>query len=147
MDKSEIDAIVRRSEQAAHALMNGDPSQFDAFITQKDDFTIFGPTGGPAPMKGSAEWRKVAPNAAKIFKKGEAKVELFESYCSGNLLVLVLLEHQTVTFEGDSEPQNWSQRVTQVYRREEDDWKIVHRHIDPLVTKRTLDEAKAIARA
>jgi len=147
VDKSAIDAIVRRSEQAAHALMNGDPSQFDAFITQKDDFTIFGPTGGPAPMMGSAEWRKVAPNAAKIFKKGEAKVELFQAYESGDLLVLVLLEHQTVTFEGDTQPQAWSQRVTQVYRREEDDWKIVHRHIDPLVKKRTLDEAKAMAGA
>lgn len=147
MDKTAIDAIVRRSEQAAHALMNGDPSQFDAFITQKDDFTIFGPTGGPAPMMGSAEWRKVAPNAAKIFKKGDAKVELFQAYASGDLLVLVLLEHQTVTFEGDGEPHAWSQRVTQVYRREEDDWKIVHRHIDPLVKKRTLDEAKVIAGA
>jgi len=147
MEKSEIDAIVRRSEQAAHALMNGDPSQFEAFATLSEDFTIFGPVGGPAPLKGATEFRKAAAGATKLFKKGEAKVELFAHYASGDLLVLVLLEHQTVTFHGDSEPQRWSQRVTQVYRREADDWRIVHRHLDPLFTKRTLDEAKAIARA
>ncbi|MBN9567157.1 MAG: nuclear transport factor 2 family protein [Alphaproteobacteria bacterium] len=147
MDKAELDALLKRTEEAAHGLMNGDPSGFDALITQKSDFTIFGPTGGPAPMKGSAEWRKVAPAAAGIFKKGEAKLELFSVHECGDLLVLVLLEHQTVTFSGDSAPQSWSQRVTQVYRREDGDWKIVHRHVDPLVTKRTLADAKIIARA
>jgi len=147
VDKREIDDIVKQSEAATHALMNGDPSLFDAFITHKPDFTIFGPTGGPKPMIGAEDWRKVAPAAAKIFSKGEAKVELFSSHASGDLLVLVLLEHQSVTFSGDTAPQSWSQRVTQVYRKEDGEWKIVHRHIDPLVTKRTLDEAKAIARA
>jgi ketosteroid isomerase-like protein len=147
MDKNAIDAIVRRSEQAAQALMNGDPSLFEAFATLSEDFTIFGPVGGPAPLKGGTEFRKAAVGATKLFKKGEAKVELFAHYASGDLLVLVLLEHQTVTFHGDSEPQRWSQRVTQVYRREDGDWKIVHRHIDPLVKKRTLDEAKAMASA
>ncbi len=89
MEKSEIDAIVRRSEQAAHALMNGDPSQFEAFATLSEDFTIFGPVGGPAPLKGATEFRKAAAGATKLFKKGEAKVELFAHYASGDLLVLV----------------------------------------------------------
>ena len=42
--------------------------------------------------------------------------------------------------------QDWSLRVTQVYRREGSEWRLVHRHADPLVNSISLEQAAAIAR-
>jgi hypothetical protein len=42
--------------------------------------------------------------------------------------------------------QDWSLRVTQIYRRDGSDWQLVHRHADPLVRTVDLEEAAALAR-
>jgi hypothetical protein len=34
---------------------------------------------------------------------------------------------------GDLPPQDWSLRLTLVFRRDGTDWRLVHRHADPLV--------------
>jgi ketosteroid isomerase-like protein len=42
--------------------------------------------------------------------------------------------------------QDWSLRVTQVYRRDGADWRVVHRHADPLVQQIGLERAAELAR-
>jgi ketosteroid isomerase-like protein len=42
--------------------------------------------------------------------------------------------------------QDWSLRVTQVYRRHGDVWQLVHRHADPLVRALGLERTAALAR-
>jgi len=42
--------------------------------------------------------------------------------------------------------QEWDLRVTQVYRREDSEWLLVHRHADPLVEPIGLERAAEIAR-
>jgi ketosteroid isomerase-like protein len=38
-------------------------------------------------------------------------------------------------------------RVTLVYRRDGERWRLAHRHADPLVARISLDESAALARA
>ena len=42
--------------------------------------------------------------------------------------------------------QDWSLRVTLVYRREDAEWRLAHRHADPLVEGISLEQAAALAR-
>jgi ketosteroid isomerase-like protein len=50
---------------------------------------------------------------------------------SGDLAYTVELEHTSVSIDGvPVEP--YTLRVTQVYRREDGEWKVVHRHGDQL---------------
>jgi ketosteroid isomerase-like protein len=57
----------------------------------------------------------------------------------------VLVEHQHAAVGGLPD-QDWSLRVTLVFRRDDGDWKLVHRHADPLVARRTWEQTAAIAR-
>jgi ketosteroid isomerase-like protein len=59
------------------------------------------------------------------------RVELLAAGVSGDLAYTVELEHTSVSVDGvPVEP--YTLRVTQVYRREDGEWKVVHRHGDQL---------------
>ncbi|MGI8585517.1 MAG: DUF4440 domain-containing protein, partial [Thermoleophilaceae bacterium] len=60
-------------------------------------------------------------------------------------VVLVVIERQHGQVGGLPD-QDWSLRVTQVYRRYGSDWHVVHRHADPLVHAIDLEQAAALAR-
>jgi ketosteroid isomerase-like protein len=56
-----------------------------------------------------------------------------------------LVEHQHAAVGGLPD-QDWSLRVSLVFRRDDGDWKLVHRHADPLVARRDLAEIAELAR-
>jgi ketosteroid isomerase-like protein len=67
------------------------------------------------------------------------------TYASGDLVVLVVIERQHGEVGGLPD-QDWSLRVTQVYRHSRAGWELVHRHADPLVHPIGIDRAAALAR-
>jgi ketosteroid isomerase-like protein len=68
-----------------------------------------------------------------------------ETHALGDTVVLVMIERQHGRVGGLPD-QDWSLRVTQVYRRDGPEWQVVHRHADPLVRDIGLDRAAALAR-
>jgi ketosteroid isomerase-like protein len=61
----------------------------------------------------------------------DQRVELLAAGVSGDLAYTVELEHTSVSLDGvPVEP--YTLRVTQVYRREDGEWKVVHRRGDPI---------------
>jgi len=90
------------------------------------------PYGG-ATVRGFDDSEDALAALARFFRHGEADVEVVETYTSGDLAVLVVIERQHGTV-GDLPEQDWSLRVTWVFRRTADsDWEAVHRHADALV--------------
>jgi hypothetical protein len=66
-------------------------------------------------------------------------------YASGNLAVLVVVEHQHGEV-GGYPAQDWSLRATLVFRRENAVWHLVHRHADPLAHPIAFDQLAELAR-
>jgi ketosteroid isomerase-like protein len=109
-----------------------------------DDFTLMQPFGGPASHGFDGSAAHLA-KLARSFRNGDAKLEMVASYASDDLVVLAFVERQHGEVYGLPD-QDWSLRVTQVYRREGSYWQLVHRHADPLVRPIGLDRAAALAR-
>ena len=82
---------------------------------------------------------------ARMFQSGSAELELIKTYVSGNLVVLVTIEHQRGVV-GDLPEQDWSLRVTWVFRRTRSGWELAHRHADPLVHPITPEQLSTLAR-
>jgi ketosteroid isomerase-like protein len=76
---------------------------------------------------------------------GEADLELVETYASGDMAVLVAIERQHGEVGGMPD-QDWSLRVTLVFRHEGSEWQLVHRHADPLVHVISMEHMAALAR-
>jgi ketosteroid isomerase-like protein len=81
----------------------------------------------------------------KMFRGGEADLELVETYASGDLAVLVAIERQHGEVGGLPD-QDWSLRVTLVFRREGSQWRLVHRHADPLDHAISMEHMAVLAR-
>jgi ketosteroid isomerase-like protein len=140
----DVAALIARWSEAAQRYMDGDLRGYAAIARHAEDYTLLPPNGGDARsgFDGSdeaAEW------TAQNFRGGETELVVFKTYRSGDLAVLVAVERQAGTV-GDRPPQDWSLRLTLVFRREGEDWRLVHRHADPLVRPVNLELFAAIAR-
>jgi ketosteroid isomerase-like protein len=129
--QAELDGLASRMDEAADAYIRGDVHRYLALFDHPDDYTLMPPYGG-ATVHGFAYSEEGARETSRFFASGEARFELEGSYASGALAVLVGVERQHGEVGGLPD-QDWSLRVTLVFRRAGDRWELVHRHADPLV--------------
>ena len=139
-----VAALVRRSAEYNAALMRGDIDRYRALITLSEDFTLMSPFGGK-PTHGRDLTPERMQAMGRFFRNGNLDQEVIASYGSADMVVLVIIERSHVEV-GGLPAQDWELRVTLVYRRDGADWRLVHRHADPLVAGVSLDAAAALAR-
>ena len=140
----DVAAVERRSADANKALVRGDIDGYLALIDHSKDYTLMNPFGG-APTLGFVDSPERRAGMATFFKSGTLDQEVVATYASGDLIVLVAIERVRAEVGGLPE-QDWSLRVTQVFRRYGAGWQLVHRHADPLVKGISLEQAAALAR-
>jgi ketosteroid isomerase-like protein len=136
--------LVNRAAAKNAAFMNGDMQRWLTLARIAPDFTLMQPFGGPASHGFDPTPARLA-DMAGTFKSGKTTLELEHAYASGAMVVLVMIERQTAEVGGLPE-QDWSLRVTEVYRKDGSNWQLVHRHADPLVQRRSLEETAMLAR-
>jgi ketosteroid isomerase-like protein len=112
-------------------------------IQAGDDYTLMSPFGGE-PERGVDTSPERLEALERFFQGGDADLEVVPTYASGDLVVLVAIERQHGEVGGLPE-QDWSLRVTWVFRRDGSGWQ-VHRHADPLVHGISLEQLSALAR-
>jgi ketosteroid isomerase-like protein len=130
---AEVDSFLAstmpRLRKAEIALHNGDARPRSAMWSQSDPLTLFG------AVKSVTGWAEIGPAfewLAKSFSNCEShEYEVIAAGASGDLAYVVGVEHTTASV-GGAAPAAYSLRVTTVFRREEGEWKVVHRHADPI---------------
>jgi len=140
----QVDELVRRSAEGNAALMQGDARSYMARVPLSDDFLLMSPFGG-RPSQGVPYTPERIEAIARFFKNGSFEQELIRSWISPDTVVLATIE-RTNAEVGGLPAQDWALRVTLVYRREGSEWRLVHRHADPLARGVTVAQAAAIAR-
>jgi len=142
--ESVVAELIKRSADSNAALMRGDIDTYRTLIAYTDDFTLMSPFGG-TPSHGSEYTPERIEAMGRFFKNGVFQQEVVQSYASADIVVLAIIEYQTVEV-GGLPTQEWPLRVTLVYRREGAEWRLAHRHADPLVKGISLEQAAALAR-
>jgi ketosteroid isomerase-like protein len=142
--EAELAELVSRMDEAADAYIRGDIHRYVSLFDHSDDYTLMPPYGGDT-AHGFEFTEEGAAETSRFFASGEATLELQQSYVSGDLAVLVAVERQHGEVGGLAD-QDWSLRVTLVFRRAGDRWEIVHRHADPLVQRIPFEHCAQLAR-
>lgn len=128
---SELDDFLAttlpRQLEAERAIHNGDPEPRMAMWSRNDPVTVLGAVQNAT---GWDEASKLFRWLAEGFSNCAAySFDLIAAGVSGDLAYTTSYEHTSVSWEGvPLEP--YTLRVTHVYRRENGEWKIVHRHGD-----------------
>jgi ketosteroid isomerase-like protein len=124
-------ATMPRLVDAEIALHNGDAGPRSAMWSRTDPLTLLG-----AAQFAAQGWSEVSPvfeQLAEAFSDCTGyENEIIAAEASGDLAYTVALEHTTVSVEG--RPRQFLLRVTTVFRREDGEWKVVHRHGDSLAS-------------
>ena len=136
--------LIQRSAEAHGALMRGDLELYRSLITYTDDFTLMSPFGG-SPTRASGFTPERMEAMGRFFRNGTFEQEVVQTYASADMVVLAIIERQNVEV-GGLPAQDWPLRVTLVFRRVGADWRLAHRHADPLVNGISLEQAAALAR-
>lgn len=125
---SEWAAFIAKLEAAEHEFAQGRPAAFKALWSHSDDVTICGAFGGI-----ESGWNNVAARldwASSQFSDGRRTREEVRSALGTDFAYLVQTEHIQFRVPGRAEQSTLELRVTMVFRRQEDGWRIVHRQAD-----------------
>lgn len=131
-DPESFRAFLKRQEEAEAALVQGDVEPRLALWSRSDPVSLLGAWG---PNKtGWPELERTYRWVADRLGSGEYRdfrydVEVSEVSADGQMAYSVGFERfDEVLVDGGRKP--WTVRVTHVYRWEDGDWRIVHRHGD-----------------
>jgi ketosteroid isomerase-like protein len=140
----EVAALIRRAAEANDAFLNGDMERWYDILPLSPDFSIMTPMGGWSANGFDTSPDRLA-DMARTFTSAKTDLEVVATYASADMVVLAAVERQTAVV-GGLPPQDWSLRITLVFRRNGKDWDLVHRHADPLVKRISLEKSAKLAR-
>jgi len=121
--------FLKAREQASAAYIAGHVAPLAAIASQHDPSSFMPPSG--AVVIGAEAVTKAYVEGAKQFREGSrGRFEVVQSGAAGDLGYWTGLHYAQMSIEGRDELLPMVLRTTEIFRREEGAWKLVHRHAD-----------------
>ena len=116
-----VDSRLRDAEIAVH---DGDADPRREIWSQQEPVTVL---GAWKSATGRAEVDELFTNLAQTFSGCTSyRFDIVAAEVSGDLAYTAGYEHTKAVVNGES--RTYTLRATQIYRRENGEWKVVHRH-------------------
>jgi hypothetical protein len=128
----DIRDIIDQYHKAVDEFSRGDSLPVKMLFSHRDDVTLANPFG--PPVRGWTGASEALDFASSRFKDGEVSFEPIASYETSELVTLLEIENWKAKVGGRQEGSPFVLRVTSTFRWEVDDWKLVHRHADPITS-------------
>ena len=125
---------IEQYHQAQKEFVRGNPQPLKAQCSHADDVTIIGGWGGiekgwSAQVEKRCDWA----SARFATDDDERRVENISTVVTPEMAYTVDIERTKIRLSGTQEVRPMALRVTSIFRQEDGQWKLVHRHADPLV--------------
>ncbi len=130
----DVDQLIEQFNLAQGEFLKGNVEPMNDLFSHGEDVTLNNPLSPPAHG-----WERVAATmerAASQFRDGElVAIENQEKHVTPELAYVVRVERAKAKVGGSEDIfAPIALRVTMVFRPEDGEWKIVHRHADPITT-------------
>lgn len=119
--------FMLKREAAAQAFVCGDPEPVTALSVDAGQATFFDPGGGFT--EGAKEVNRVNREGSLAFgPDGSTQLDVHDSDESGELAFWVGYQLAEVELKGRGQKVPTRIRVTEIFRRTGEEWKLIHRH-------------------
>jgi hypothetical protein len=125
----EFAAFLAGIDAAQEGFAQGRPDHFKKLWAHTAEVTLSGGHGGVIELG----WDKVAARldwASSTYQAGDRSYEIVSGHVGEDLAYIVRKEVIEARIGGDAERSRQELRVTMVFRRGAEGWRIVHRHAD-----------------
>ena len=138
----DLAAVITAYRDALRAYVKDGPDPVLALWSEGEDATLANPFG--PPCRGRAAIESASRQAAANFMEGgllrfhvvTTRFDEVVRYGTSDLGYLVHLKRHEGTLAERKEPGVAELRVTMIFRREGNGWKVAHRHADPITAQR-----------
>jgi ketosteroid isomerase-like protein len=130
-DSKDFEQFQRQRHAAGGEYVSGNPEPLGRVVAQHLPGTFFGPRGDVTA--GTREvWGRHERDASRFASGGENTFEAFDSAASDDIAYWIGFQRSQAYMRGEEQPVPFNLRVTEIYRRENGQWRLVHRYADPL---------------
>ena len=129
----DVDQLIEQYYLAQGEFLKGNPETVKNLFSRREDVTIANPYG--PPVRGWDEVAKSVEHAASLRSDGEfAGWQIVAKYVSAELAYVVEIERAEAKIGTREDITPYAVRATMIFRPEDGEWKVVHRHADPITT-------------
>jgi ketosteroid isomerase-like protein len=138
-----LEELLDRYHRAVDAFSRGDPEPVKELYSEAADVTLANPFGparrGREAVMAALDYASSRMSDGQVFGFDE-----LARYTSAELTTILEVEHWRARIGDRDSVEPFDLRVTTTIRRESGEWKIVHRHADPISTE---DESRPLRTA
>ena len=138
MPTSDLGQFIEQYHRAIDAFARGDPEPVKKLFSRLDDVTLANPLG--PPVRGWSQVEQATDHAASLVREGElVSVESISENETVDFAYNLEIERVRTKAGTSDEVAEAALRVTTIFRREAGEWRIVHRHADPISAPRPIE--------
>ena len=135
MVMADLADFLAEYQRSVEAFITGDPEPQKRLWSRADDAVLANPLVPVA--KGWEAIARVLDETAVLLHDGTSSaVEHISGYATPDLAYTVAIERDLVRIGDAPAAAESTLRVTSIFRREAEGWKVVHRHADPITSAR-----------
>ena len=124
--------FMKERLKASKAFIEGDFKPLKKISVEKSPATIFGPKGNC--IQGVKKVNAINAAGASAFEpSAKNKFEIMHQDADEHLAYWTGIQHSILKMKGQKKTVSMDLRVTEIFKMEKGEWKLMHRHADKLI--------------
>jgi ketosteroid isomerase-like protein len=129
----DVDEFIEQFHLAQGEFLKGNPEPVKKLFSHTEDVSHASPYG--PPVRGWDKVAKAIDHSSSLRSDGElVGSEIVAKYVTPKLAYIVQIERVKAKVGAREDITPFALRTTMIFRPEDGEWKVVHRHADPITT-------------
>jgi ketosteroid isomerase-like protein len=129
----DVDELIEQYHQVQREFLRGNPEPVKDLFSRREDVTLANPYG--PPVRGFDEVAKTIEHSASLRRDGTfLGWQIVAKYVGAELAYVMQIEWAEAKIGAREDISPIAVRATMIFRSEDGEWRIVHRHADPITT-------------